>query len=39
MDVEQIQQDFPFIEAQDVRQALLYAAEHVESVTLSRDMI
>ena len=39
MDVEQIRQDFPFIEAGDVRQALLYAAEDVESATLSRDMI
>jgi len=39
MDVEQIQQDFPFIEAEDVSQALLYAAEHVESATLPRDMI
>ena len=28
-----------FIEAEDVRQVLLYAAEYVESVTLSRDTI
>ena len=39
MDVEQIQKDFPFSEAEDVRQALLYAAEHVESATLPHDMI
>jgi uncharacterized protein (DUF433 family) len=39
MDVEQIQQDFPFIEAEDVRQALLYAADHLESATVPRDAI
>jgi len=39
MDVEQIQQDFPFIEAEDVRQALLYAADHLESATLSHAML
>ena len=33
-DHEQIQEEFPFIDAEDVRQALLYAAEHIESTTL-----
>ncbi len=31
MDLEQIQEEFPFIEAEDVRQALLYGAEYLES--------
>lgn len=39
LDIEQIQQDSPFIEAEDVRQALLYAAEHLESATVQRDAI
>lgn len=33
-DVERIREDFPFIDAEDVRQALLYAADYVESTTL-----
>jgi uncharacterized protein (DUF433 family) len=32
--LEQIQEEFPFIEADDVRQALLYAARSVEVTTL-----
>jgi uncharacterized protein (DUF433 family) len=32
--VEQIQQDFPHIEAEDVEQALLYAAHSAEMTTL-----
>lgn len=32
--LEQIQQDFPFIEAEDVHQALIYAAKAVEVPTL-----
>lgn len=32
--LEQIQQDFPFIEAEDVHQALLYAAQAAEVPTL-----
>lgn len=35
VDVWQIQQDFPFVEAEDVRHALLHAAEHLESATRS----
>lgn len=33
-DLDRIQDEFPFIEADDVRQALLYAASSTEVVTL-----
>jgi uncharacterized protein (DUF433 family) len=33
--IEQIQDDFPFIEPEDVRQALLYAARCTEVTVLS----
>lgn len=33
-DLERIQEEFPFIEAEDVQQALLYAAESAEVTTL-----
>ncbi|MGQ0775891.1 MAG: DUF433 domain-containing protein [Pseudonocardiales bacterium] len=32
--LEQVQEDFPFIEPEDVHQALLYAAEAAEVITL-----
>ena len=32
--LEQVQEDFPFIEAEDVEQALLYAAHSAEVTTL-----
>jgi uncharacterized protein (DUF433 family) len=32
--LEQIQEDFPFIDAEDVKQALLYAAHSAEVTTL-----
>jgi len=32
--LEQIQADFPFVDAEDVHQALLYAAQSAEVVTL-----
>lgn len=32
--VEQIQEEFPFIEVADVQQALLYAAESADATTL-----
>lgn len=34
--LEQIQDDCPFIEREDLHQALLYAAEATEAVTLPR---
>lgn len=34
--LEQIQEEFPFIEQEDLNQALLYAAEATEAVTLPR---
>jgi uncharacterized protein (DUF433 family) len=34
--LERIQEEFPFVEAEDVHQALLYAAEATETVTLPR---
>lgn len=34
--LEQIQEDFPFVEQEDLHQALLYAAEVTEAVTLPR---
>lgn len=33
-DLDQIQADFPFIETEDVHQALLYAADSAEVTTL-----
>jgi len=38
-DVERIREEFSFIEAEDVRQAMLYAADYLESTTVPRDMI
>lgn len=32
--LEQIQQDFPFVEPEDLRQALLFAAQAAEAFTL-----
>ncbi len=34
--LEQVQEDFPFIEEEDLHQALLYAAEATEAVALPR---
>lgn len=34
--LEQIQAEFPFIEREDLQQALLYAAEATEAVTFPR---